>query len=122
MVYRLLHPSNQDLLQRGLSGYAIEAVDGITAGQIIREAESAMRPPYNSSGRTAIITKAILGRIYGTPDTEVSICYSDEKGQKVEKKLIRTKRNGVAVGPNGILYLAVDFEAKRFDTESDTYD
>ena len=96
-------------------GYAIEAVDGITAGQIIREAESAMRPPYNSSGRTAIITKAILGRIYGTPDTEVSICYSDEKGQKLEKKLIRTKRSGVAVGPNGILYLAIDFEAKRFD-------
>ena len=96
-------------------GYTIEAVDGITAGQIIREAESAMRPPYNSSGRTAIITKAILCRIYGTPDTEVSICYSDEKGQKVEKKLLRTKRSGVAVGPNGILYLAVDFEVKRFD-------
>ena len=96
-------------------GYVIEAVDGTPTGQIIREAESTMRPPYNSSGRTAIITKAILGRIYGASGTEVSVSYSDENGQKAEKKLTRTKRGGVAVGPNGILYLAVDFEVKRFD-------
>jgi carboxyl-terminal processing protease len=93
----------------------IQAVDGIPVRQIVQEAESGIRPPYNSSGRIALITKAILSRIYGTPETEVSISYLDERGEKSEKKIMRTKRSGTAVGPNGILYLAVDFEAKRLD-------
>jgi carboxyl-terminal processing protease len=96
-------------------GYVIQAVDEIPVGQIIQEAELLMRPPYNGPSRIAIITKAILSRIYGTPGTEVSIAYSDERGQKSEKILMRTKRSGVAVGPNGILFLAVDFEARRMD-------
>jgi carboxyl-terminal processing protease len=96
-------------------GYVIQAVDGIPVRQIVQEAESGIRPPYNSSGRIALITKAILSRIYGTPETEVSISYLDERGEKSEKKIMRTKRSGTAVGPNGILYLAVDFEAKRLD-------
>lgn len=96
-------------------GYVIESVDGITVRQIVQEAESVMRPPYNSSGRIAIITKAILGRIYGAPGTEVSIAYSNERGEKSEKKIKRIKRSGAAVGPNGILFLAIDFEAKRLN-------
>jgi carboxyl-terminal processing protease len=96
-------------------GYVIHSIDEMPVEQIVQEAESSMRPPYNLSGRTAIMTKAILGRVYGASGTEVTVSYSDEKGQKVEKKLLRTKRSGVAVGPNGILYLAVDFEVKRFD-------
>ncbi len=44
---------------------------------------------------------------------ELSISYSDEKGKKSEKILMRTKRSGAAVGPKGILYLAsIDFEAR----------
>jgi carboxyl-terminal processing protease len=96
-------------------GYVIQAVDEIPVGQIIKEAELFIRPPYNSSGRTGIITKAIISRIYGPPGTEVSIAYSDEEGQRSEKKIIREKRYGAAMGPNGILYLAVDFEAKLLD-------
>ena len=93
-------------------GYVIQAVDEIQVGQIIQEAELFMRPPYNNSGRIGISTKAILSHIYGTSGTEVSITYSDEKGKKSEKILMRTKRSGAAVGPKGILYLAVDFEAR----------
>ena len=96
-------------------GYVIQDVDGIPVERIIKEAELVMRPPYNSSGRTGIITKAIISRIYGSPGTEVLIAYSDERGEKSEKKLMRTKRSGAAVGPNGILYFAVEFEAKRLD-------
>ncbi len=85
---------------------------------IIQEAEQLMRPPYNSSGRIGIITKAILSRIYGTPGKEVSIIYLNDKGDKSEKKLMRIKRPGTALGPNGILYLAVDFEARLLDNGS----
>ena len=67
-----------------------------------------VRPPYNSRNRIGIITKAILGRIYGPAGTEVSITYSDERWGKSEKKLIRSKRSGRAVGPGGMLYLAVE--------------
>lgn len=96
-------------------GYEIHAIDGIPVQLIAQEAESGMRPPYNSSNRIAITTKAILGRIYGAPGTEVSIAFSDEIKQKIEKKMMRIKRSGAAVGPNGILYLAIDFEAKLLD-------
>lgn len=96
-------------------GYVIQAIDKIPIEQIVREAELRLSPPYNSRGRIAKITKAILGRIYGAPGTEVSIAYSDEKGAKSEKKMMRTKRSGVALGPKGTFFLAVEFEAKRLD-------
>jgi carboxyl-terminal processing protease len=96
-------------------GHVVQAVDGIPVEQIVQEAELVVRPPNNTRNRIAIITKAILGRIYGTAGTEVSIAYSDERGKKSEKKIIRSKRSGRAVGPSGILYLAVDLEARRLD-------
>ena len=102
--------------QAGLCpGYVIQAIDEISVDEIARETELCMSPPYNSRGQIAKITKAILGRIYGTPGTEISIAYSDEGGKKSEKKIVRIKRNGVAVGPKGMFFFAIDFEARRLD-------
>ena len=97
------------------SGYVIEAINNISIEQIVREAELILRPPYNSSGRIAIITKEVLSHIYGAHETEVLISYSDERGEKSEKKIVRARRSGQAVGPNGILFLAVEFEARLLD-------
>jgi carboxyl-terminal processing protease len=96
-------------------GYVIQAIDGIPVEQIAQEAVSIMRPPQNSRNRIALMAKAVLGRVYGTPGAEVSIAYSDERGEKHEKMLMRTKRSGRAVGPSGILYLAVELEARRLE-------
>ncbi len=96
-------------------GYVIQAVDEIPIEQILHEAELLMRPPYNYRACIGIFTKAILSRIYGTTGTEVLITYSEERGEKSDTILMRTKRSGAAVGPNGILYLAIDFEAKRLE-------
>ncbi|MDH4219850.1 MAG: S41 family peptidase, partial [Candidatus Aminicenantes bacterium] len=96
-------------------GYVIQAIDDISIEQIVQEAELIMPPPYNSRGRIARVTKAILSRIYGAPETEVSIAYSDEGGEEREKKVMRTKRSGAAVGPKGMFFLAVEFEARRLD-------
>ncbi len=96
-------------------GYVIEHINGISVEQILQDAELNLRPPYNSSGRIAILTKAILRHIYGTSGTVVSIVYLDEAGEINEKKMIRTKRDGVSVGPNGMFFLALDFEANRLD-------
>jgi carboxyl-terminal processing protease len=102
--------------QAGLSpGCVILAVDGIPVERIIQKAESRPSPPFNSRSRIAKATKAVLGRIYGAPGTEVSIAYSDPGGEKREKKLSRTKRPGTAVGPKGMFFFALEFEAKRLD-------
>lgn len=98
------------------SGFIIQAIDSVPIAQIEKEVKRD-RPPYNDRGRIAQITKGIMGRIYGAPETEVSIAYSDERGEKREKKFTRAKRSGVAVGPKGTLFLAIEFEAKRLDNE-----
>jgi carboxyl-terminal processing protease len=95
-------------------GYVIQAIDDISVEQIIQEAEQRIPPPSNNPSRISRITKAILSRIYGTTETEVSIAYTDEEGEK-RKKIMRTKRRGVAVGPKGMFFLAVEFEARRLD-------
>jgi carboxyl-terminal processing protease len=96
-------------------GYVIQAIDGISVEQIVQQAELRVRPPYNSSNQIATITKAILGRIYGASGKEVLISYTNERGEKNEKILIRTKRDGVSVGPEGMFFFALDFETKLYD-------
>ena len=91
------------------SGYVIESIDGIPVERIAREANSRTPPPVNSRNRCARITKAILGRVYGAPGTEVAIVYTDGQGKRRERNVARVKRNGVRVGK---LFLAVEFEAR----------
>lgn len=63
--------------QSGLRpGYVIQASDGVSVDEIVREAELWTSPPHNRRGRIDRITKSILARIYGTPGTEVAIVYS----------------------------------------------
>jgi carboxyl-terminal processing protease len=96
------------------SGFIIQAIDGIPIAQVEKDVKRD-RPPYNDRSRMAQITKGIMGRIYGAPNTEVSIAYLDERGEKSEKKMMRVKRSGTAVGPNGMFFFALEFEAKRLD-------
>lgn len=94
-------------------GYVIQAIDGISVDEIARETESKNPPPSNSRSQIARITKALLGRIYGAPGTEVSIVYSDKDGEKREQKITRAKRSGRSLGP---IFLATEMEAKRLDS------
>ena len=96
------------------SGFIIQAIDGIPIAQIEMEVKQDM-PPYNDRGRIAQITKGIMGRIYGDPETEVLITYTDEGGKKREKKITRAKRSGTPIGPDGTFFFAIEFEAKRLD-------
>jgi len=93
-------------------GYVIQAIDETSVEQIVREAELKMPPPSNSRSQIARITKAILGRIYGAPETEVSIVYSDKEGKKREQKIIRAKRRGVSARG---MFMAIEFEVRRLD-------
>lgn len=103
--------------QAGLRpGHVIQAVDGIPVEEIVRETESRLSPPFNSRGRVAKTTKAILGRVYGAAGTEVAIAYSDSGAEKREAKIARAKRPGAAVGPKGMFFFALEFEARRLDS------
>lgn len=103
--------------QAGLSpGYVIQAVDGIPVEQIVQESKSRPSPPSNSRAQIARATKAVLGRVFGAPGTEVSIAYSDKAGEKKERRIARAKRPGTAVGPKGMFFFALDFEARRLDS------
>ncbi|MBN1504338.1 MAG: hypothetical protein JW952_04670 [Candidatus Eisenbacteria bacterium] len=95
-------------------GFIIQAIDSIPIARVEKEVKLDM-PPYNDRGRVAQVTKGIMGRIYGTPETEVTIAYLDGGGQQQEKKITRAKRSGVALDPRGTLFMAVEFEAKRLD-------
>jgi len=96
------------------SGFTIQAIDGVPVEQIEKEVRRD-RPPYNDRGRLAQITKGIMARIYGAPETEVSIAYADEGEEKRETKIRRAKRSGVPVGPKGMFFFAIEFEARRLD-------
>lgn len=95
-------------------GYVIQAVDAIPVSELVREAGLVVRPPDNGRNRLALITKAILGRLYGTPGTAVAVTYAGG-GERRETRLMRVRRPGRALGPGGILYLAVEFEARRLN-------
>jgi carboxyl-terminal processing protease len=99
--------------QAGLRpGFIIQAIDGVPTAQIKKDVQRD-RPPYNDRGRIAQIIKGIMSRIYGAPETKVSIAYSDEEGASRERTIMRTKRPGAAVGPRGMFFFAIEFEARR---------
>lgn len=93
-------------------GFVVQAIDGVPIAQVEKEVRREV-PPDNERSRTAQITKGIMSRIYGTPETAVSIAYTDDKGEKREQTLTRVKRSGVPV--RGIYYFAIEFEVKRLD-------
>ncbi len=112
-VITAVHPGSPAHKTGLRCGYAIQAIDDIPVEQIIQEAERISPPPDNSRSRIARNTKALLSRVYGAAGTEVSIAYADESGKPGARKITRIKRNGVALGPGGMIFMAVEFEARR---------
>lgn len=94
------------------TGYSIYTIDNIPVSEIIKEAEKITRPVHNNSSRIANITKEILSRLFGPPNTNVTVEYENERGERIERELLRAQRRGRDMGP---IYLAVDFEAYALD-------
>ena len=117
--------------QAGLrSGYIIKSIDGIDIEKItdlkhiddikVQDIEKRkmlkgpkiLTPPYNESNRKRNITCAILEKIYGPPDTLVSIEYVDEKGYSYLKKVVRAHRKGRMKFDDELPPFFVEFESK----------
>jgi C-terminal processing protease CtpA/Prc len=78
-------------------GSVLESIDGVAIEQIIAEAETDLGPPYNDRGRIEGLTRAILGRVFGTPDTCVTVVYLDEHSKPHESCIARIRRERSAV-------------------------
>jgi carboxyl-terminal processing protease len=74
-----------------------------------------MAPPYNERHRIETITSDILGRIYGPPDTDVTIVYLDERGRQFQKSIVRRSRPGKSATLPGFLPNYLEFESKRMN-------
>ncbi len=115
--------------QAGLrTGYIIKAINGIQIEQItdikhINDIEyqnidketlesKILIPPYNERNRNRMITGAILGKIYGSSDTTISIEYLDEKGDVYVEKIVRAKRKGKMIFNDEMPPFFVEFESK----------
>ena len=119
--------------QAGLRpGYIIKRIDGVDIEQItdlkfIGDIErqdinkkglkdlKVLVPPYNERNRIKNITSAILKKIYGPPDTLVSIEYVDEKGDSFLKKIVREQRKGKMQFNDVMPPFFVEFESKRLE-------
>ena len=112
------------------AGYIIKSIDGIKIEQLtdikhINDIKyqdideetlknlTILTPPYNEPHRINKITSGIRERIYGLPDTTVSIAYMDKNGDTHQKKIIRAKRIGKMVFDDKMPPSFVEFEAKR---------
>ncbi len=97
-------------------GFVIQSVDGIPIGQITAKRLAHLEPPYNARMQRTGITSEILSRIYGSPETDVSIGYVDAHGQTHETSIVRTSRENKSESTHPILPpMFLEFESKRFD-------
>jgi len=119
--------------QAGLrSGYIIKSIDGIDIEKItdlkhiddikVQDIEKKrsidpkiLTPPYNENNRKRNITGAILEKIYGPPDTLVSIEYVDEKGDSYLKTIVRGQRKGKMQFDDALPPFFVEFESKLLE-------
>ena len=120
-------PSEQAGLQ---AGDIIKSIDGnrieqITAIKHIDDFDSQdvekqkcgrmkiLMPPYNDRNRKCTITSAILEKIYGPPNTTISVSIIDGNSNIHNKKIVRTKRNGQIVFDDATPPVFVEFKAER---------
>ena len=100
--------------QAGLrSGFILEAIDGVAVKQIISNAEKKLIPPYNSRNRRNNIILLLLGRIYGPPDTKVSLAYLDGHGRRHRKEIVRKLRGQGKVFSEALPPFFIEFETRR---------
>ena len=70
-------------------------------------------PPSNESNRIRVITETILEKIYGPPDTIVSIEYFDGNGDTHLEKFVRAKRKSKMDFDDTLPPFYMEFERKR---------
>ena len=90
----------------------IEKIDGIPIETIAGERLDRLEPPYN---KQYSITNEIQARIYGLPETSLSITCREENGGLFEKSIMRKSREGKTPFGDILPPAYIAFEANRQD-------
>lgn len=73
-------------------GFTLTGVDGKPVATIVDDAATRLAPPYNESGRSDGLTRALLSRIYGAPGTCVPLAWRDAGDALHEACVMRVRR------------------------------
>lgn len=97
------------------TGFIIKDIDGSSVEQLLSVGEEDLIPPFNERNRQNNITLLLLGRLYGPPETAVSISYLDENGDRHEKRITRTRRREGRVFSEAMPPFFIEFESRRLE-------
>ena len=97
-------------------GFIIQYIDGTSVEKILAGAEEHLAPPYNEQGRIDILTRSLLGMIYGDPGTCVTLAYLDEKDGLHEECLGRMQRPRVGYMGGVLPPSYPEFESGRLES------
>jgi carboxyl-terminal processing protease len=73
-------------------GFVVQKIDRISVEQILAEMTGPLSPPHTEAGRMDILTRHLLGRIYGEPGTCVTLAYLDDQDAVQEQCIERMQR------------------------------
>ncbi len=97
-------------------GFVIQSIDGIPIEQITARRLAHLEPPHNARMQRTATTSEILSRIYGPPETYVSLGYVNTDGQTHETNVVRQNRKAKSESTHPILPpMFLEFESTRFD-------
>ncbi len=97
-------------------GFLILSIDGIPIEQITTKRLAHLEPPHNARMRRTGITSEILSRVYGPPETYVSIGCIDTYEATREVDMVRKKRENKSESTHPILPpMFLEFESTRVD-------
>lgn len=100
--------------QKGLRpGFVVESIDGEPVGEMIKDGEKLLIPPFNPRNRLNNLSCYISGHIYGPPKTEVKISFRNQDGRRNETTVCRISRGHGRVAMEVMPPYYIEFEAKR---------
>lgn len=93
-------------------GFLIESIDHVPVRKIIEGALEHSTPPFNERGQAQTVDNALLGRVYGTAGTTVTLTYQDEHGEAHTVQLIREARGRISTRIQGMPPAYLEFESR----------
>ncbi len=97
------------------TGFQIQKIDGSPVEEIIAEAEKLSIPPANKRSQKKNTTLKLLSRIYGPPDTTVTMVFLDAQGNRYVKSIKRASQGpGITISETHPPFY-LEFETRRLD-------
>mgnify|MGYP001049661725 CR=1 FL=1 len=94
-------------------GFVVECINGKHVGEMIKDGDKLLIPPFNARNRLNNLSCYISGHIYGPPKTKVKITFRNADGKRNEIVVRRISRGRGRVAMEAMPPYYFEFEAKR---------